>query len=115
MVLATYRQIGAVVINIRSLFCRHVYEYTGSSVTGVTLGWGLRPTRMFDFEYACQKCGAPKTEHGMVLPCDRDLNPSLYDELDGWPLNHITMQRLDIELVPAIRWRSPKTTGDSHS
>lgn len=58
-------------------------------VLGVTLDWGLKPTRMFQFADGFV---------GIVYG-DRRISPEAYDA-DGWPVDLETGSRLSIYVSP---------------
>ena len=66
--------------------CKHQYKVLNRIITGVTLSWGLKPTRQFTFHSKCKLCGHKKTETGMIFISDREDNPECYDA-SGWPID----------------------------
>lgn len=71
---------------LRQPVCQHPRDEFVEVVTGVTLGYDMRPTRQFSFGRVCQDCGRETWSHGMVLPSDRRMHPKAYNE-NGWPVD----------------------------
>lgn len=79
----------------KRLRCKHEFKTVEERFRGVTMSWGLTPTRSFDFVDECKLCGKRVTEKAMIIFGDSTVSKRFYPDGKGsWPRNPETGEKL---------------------